>query len=144
MSRACVRFARQDDGSWKPVTVFLGTTRALQGKTLPGDPDRSGWLDAILASAEPPLLSDDGSAERGTFEDWIGWAVGDDARGWPGALGNGHDTWVVEVKPELSIDQLYQREVLGNEPQGITRPELRPTTEPPTDLGGYKKVRAAR
>lgn len=122
------------------MTVFLGTTRRLQGKTLPGDAERDQWLAAMLANAEPPLLSDDGSTERGTYEDWIGWAVGDNRRGWPGALGNGHDTWATEVKPEMSVQQLYEREVLSIEPKPLARPELRPTTEAPTNLGGYRKI----
>lgn len=142
MSRACVRFARQPDGSWKPVTVFLGSRLQLQGKTLPGDAARQQWLADILAGAKPPLLAD-GQPERGTFEDWIGWAVGDEKRGWPGALGNGHDTWVAEVKPEITVGQLYDREVLLIEPRPLTREDLRPTTEiDPANLHGYKKVKA--
>lgn len=140
MPRACVRFARQPDGGWKPETVFLGTRLHLQGKTLPGDEVRQQWVDEILRHAMPPLLKD-GERERGTFEDWIGWAVGDSERGWPGALGNGHDTWVTEVKPELTVDQLYDREVLHIEPRPLTRQDLRPTTEiDPGSLHGYKKV----
>lgn len=135
-----VRYARDGDGSWKPVTVFLGSPRLLQGKTLPGDPERDLWLAGILASAKPPDLSDFGAVDLGTFEDWIGWAVGDEKRGWPGALTNGHDTWATEVAPTVSVDQLYQREVLGIEPRPLTRPDLQPTIEIPVSLGGRKRV----
>jgi hypothetical protein len=135
-----VRFARQGDGSWKPVTVFLATRARLQGRTLPGDPERDLWLAGVLTGARPPLVAD-GARERGTYEDWIGWAVGDEARGWPGALGNGHDTWATEVKPELTIGQLYDREVLQIEPRALTRPDLKPTTEIAPDLlGGRKRL----
>lgn len=135
-----VRSIRLGDGSWKPVTVLMGSRTRLQGKTLPGDAERDLWLASILADAQPPLLRD-GERERGTFEDWIGWAVGDQERGWPGALGNGHDTWAAEVKPEVTIGQLYDREVLQITPRPLTRPDLRPTTEiTPGILGGYKKL----
>lgn len=135
-----VRFARQGDGSWKPVTVFLATPKRLQGRTLPGDPDRQRWLDGVLAGARPPLLRD-GSRERGTFEDWIAWAVGDQERGFPGALGNGHDTWATEVKPEITITALYEREVLSTTPGPLTRPELRSTADIPAGLlGGVKQI----
>ena len=132
MPRAMLLFERQADASWLPTTVILATPKRLQGKCLPGDPNRDARLAHILTDALPPRI-DDQAEERGTFEDWITWGVYN--------LANGHTTWATEVKPEITVDAIYQREVLDVIPKPITRPELQPTTEAPTNLGGYRKVR---
>lgn len=38
------------------------------------------------------------------------------------AMCNGHDKWTSLVVPEQTIDMLFQREVLGVEPQPMNRP----------------------
>ena len=131
MSRAMLLFERQADASWLPTTVILATPKRLQGKCLPGSPDRDARLARILTDALPPRLNDD-NEERGTFEDWISWGTYN--------LANGHTTWATEITPEITVDALYQREVLDVVPKPITRPELQPTTEAPLNLGGYRKV----
>jgi hypothetical protein len=95
-------FERQADTSWLPTTVILATPKRLQGKCLRGSPDRDGHLARILADALPRRINDQ-TEERGTFEDWVGWAVDH--------LANGHTTWATEVVPTLTVDELYQREV---------------------------------
>ena len=130
MPRATLRFERQSDASWLPTTVILATPKRLQGKCLPGSPDRDARLTSIMQNALPPRVNDQ-TEERGTYEDWITWGVYN--------LANGHTTWATEVKPEITVDAIYQREVLDVVPKPITRPELQPTTEAPLNLGGYKR-----
>jgi hypothetical protein len=131
MPRAMLLFERQADASWLPTTVILATPKRLQGKCLPGNADRDARLARLLTDSLPPRI-DDQTEERGTFEDWITWGVYN--------LANGHTTWATEVKPEVTVEAIYQREVLDVVPAPITRPELRPTTEAPTGLTGRKKV----
>ena len=100
--RAMVIFDRQGDGSWLPTTVILATPDRLQGRCLPGDENRDGRLARILTGALPPRINDQ-TEERGTYEDWITWGVYN--------LANGHTTWSTEIKPEATVDALYDREV---------------------------------
>ena len=130
MSRAMLLFERQPDASWLPTTVILATPKMLQGKALPGSADRDARLARILTDSLPPRINDQ-TEERGTYEDWIDWALN--------ALANGHTTWATEIKPEITVDALYQREVLDVIPKPIARPELRPTTEVPTLTGRKAK-----
>ena len=102
MARAMLLFERQADTSWLPTTVILATPKGLQGKALPGSPDRNARLARILTDALPPRINDQ-TEERGTFEDWITWGVYN--------LANGHTTWATEIKPEVTVAALYQREV---------------------------------
>jgi len=95
-------FERQADTSWLPTTVILATPKRLQGKALPGSPDRDARLARILTDALPPRINDQ-TEERGTFEDWISWGTYN--------LANGHTTWATEIKPEGTVDTLYEREV---------------------------------
>jgi hypothetical protein len=104
MARAMLLFERQADSSWLPTTVILATPKRLQGKCLPGSPDRDARLAMLIRDAGPPRINDQ-TEERGTFDDWIGWAVN--------ALANGHTTWVTEVVPSAPVEALYEREVLG-------------------------------
>jgi hypothetical protein len=102
VARAMLLFERQADASWLPTTVILATKKGLQGKCLPGSPDRDARLARILADALPPRINVQ-TEERGTFEDWISWGTYN--------LANGMTTWASEIKPEVSVDALYQREV---------------------------------
>src|ERR1035437_9467250 len=102
MCRAMLLFERQADASWLPTTVILATPKRLQGKALPGSPDRDARLARILTDALPPRI-DDQTEERGTFEDWITWGTYN--------LANGMTTWATEIKPEGTVDTLYEREV---------------------------------
>jgi hypothetical protein len=100
--RAMLLFERQADASWLPTTVILATPKRLQGKALPGSPDRDARLARILSDALPPRI-DDQTEERGTFEDWITWGVYN--------LANGHTTWTTEVRPEITVEEVFEREV---------------------------------
>ena len=102
MARALLLFERQADASWLPTTVILATPKRLQGKALPGDPNRDARLASILTNALAPRVNDQ-TEERGDYEDWITWGVHN--------LANGHTSWATEVKPEMTVDALYQREV---------------------------------
>jgi len=64
MSRALLLFERQVDASWMPTTVILATHEHLQGKALPGNPDRDARLAEFLSDALPPRINDD-TDERG-------------------------------------------------------------------------------
>jgi len=48
MARALLLFERQADASWLPTTVILATPKRLQGKCLPGSPDRNARLHRIV------------------------------------------------------------------------------------------------
>jgi hypothetical protein len=102
MARAMLLFERQADASWLPTTVILATKKGLRGKALPGSPDRDARLARILTDALPPRINDQ-TEERGTWEDWISWGTYN--------LANGMTTWATEIKPEVSVDTLYEREV---------------------------------
>ena len=102
MARTMLLFERQADASWLPTTVILATPKCLQGKCLPGSPDRDARLARILTDALPPRINDQ-TEERGTFEDWITWGTYN--------LANGMTTWATEIKPEGTVDTLYEREV---------------------------------
>jgi hypothetical protein len=103
MARAMLLFKRQADASWFPTTVILATPKRLQGKCLPGDPNRDARLASILTNALPPRINDQ-TEERGTYEDWVTWGVYN--------LASGHFTWTAEVQPTRTVDELFQREVL--------------------------------
>jgi hypothetical protein len=103
LPRAMLLFERQADASWLPTTVILATPKRLQGKALPRSADRDARLAMLLSDAIPPRTNDL-TEERGTFLDWVDWALN--------ALANGHTTWATEVKPTVTVDELFQREVL--------------------------------
>lgn len=128
MARAAVWLNRAGPDEWRKVGVFLATPRLLQGRALPGDADRERWFESILDGASRPDR-EAYSPRRGTWEDWIEVALD--------AFSNGHDSMMVEVEPELTIDMLYDREVLGATPSIETRPDVRPTVDVP-QLGGRK------
>lgn len=132
MARALVYLERQSDTSWKPTCVFLGTPTRVDARALPGDSRRDAWLAAQLAQRSLPIGAD---GADGDWEDWIGRAVS--------MFANGHDSWAIEVEPEVTVERLFTREVLGAKPRTMAPPNLRPSDVPPEDLGGYKKVRPA-
>jgi hypothetical protein len=103
-ARAMVIFDRQGDGSWLPTTVILAAPDRLQGRCLPGDENRDVRLALLLAHAITPRVDVD-SVTRGPYEGWIDWAVNH--------LANGHTTWTAEVVPALTVEDLFEREVLG-------------------------------
>jgi hypothetical protein len=102
LARALLLFERQADASWLPTTVILATPKRLQGKGLPGDPNRGARLASILTNALPPRINDS-TEVRGDYEDWVDWALD--------AFANGHLSWATEVKPEITVEELFQREV---------------------------------
>ena len=102
MPRAMLLFERQADASWLPTTVILATPKRLQGKCLPGDLNRDARLANIVTNASPPRLNDSTEA-RGDYEDWVDWALD--------AFANGHASWATEVRPEITVEELFQREV---------------------------------
>jgi hypothetical protein len=111
-------FERQSDASWLPTTVILATPKRLQGKCLPGDPNRDARLASILTNALPPRINDQ-TEERGTFLDWVDWALN--------ALADGHTTWTAEVVPTATVEALYAREVAVWRPTGSTVERARGT-----------------
>ena len=92
--------------------------KGLQGKALPGSPDRDARLAMLLTDALPPRINDQ-TEERGTFEDWITWGVYN--------LANGHTTWATEIKPEGTVDALYDGEVVN---VVSSLPRMAPAMEP--------------
>ena len=131
MSRAMLVHTRQPGGGWKPVGVVQATPNRLDYKMLPGDPSMNAWASNLGANAIPPPKAEY-SEERGTWEDWIGWALD--------AFTNGHDMWCTEVEPEVTVQATYEKFVLLIDEPTMTPKEFRATAEIP-DLGGYKKVR---
>lgn len=113
---------------WRKVGVFLATPRMLLGRALPGDADRARWFESILDGASRPDR-EAYSPEHGSWEDWIEVALD--------GFSNGHDSMMVEVEPELTVDMLYEREVLAITPTMQTRPDIRATEDVPR-LGGRK------
>jgi hypothetical protein len=113
MARAMLLFERQSDASWLPTTVILATPKRLQGKCLPGSPDRDARLASIITNALPPRLSNS-TEERGTFEDWVTWGVYN--------LANGHSSWATEVVPTQTVEALYRREVAHEDGRQSARP----------------------
>jgi hypothetical protein len=102
MARAAVQYRMTDSGEWQAVGVWLATPAMLQSRVLPGvGMDR--WFADVHEGARPPYL-DEKPNQRGTWEDWIGWALG--------GLSNGQTMEVGEVPPEVSVDVLYARWVL--------------------------------
>jgi len=133
MARAMLVHERTPAGGWKPTGVFVGTVNRLDYRMLPGNAARDRWAAELAANSVPPYRDGVGiSGERGTWEDWIGWAIG--------AYSNGHDRWCTEVEPRITAEATYQLWVLEAEPE-MTPREFRTTDEIPPDLGGYKKVR---
>jgi hypothetical protein len=120
LPRAMLLFERQAEASWLPTTVILATPKRLRGKCLPGSPDREARLVMLLRDARPPRINDF-TEERGTFLDWIDWAVYN--------LANGHSTWTAEVEPTRTVDELFQREVL--DVVRVEAPVEAPATEGP-------------
>src|SRR5450759_2374603 len=59
MARAMLIFERQNDTSWMPTTAILATPEHLQGRALPGNPDRDARLAGFLSDALPPRVNDD-------------------------------------------------------------------------------------
>lgn len=134
MARALLVHERDETGEWVPKGVFFAVPKRLDARYLPGDAGREAYFASLLKGSRPPFLDGVGiSTERGTWEDWIGWANR--------SLGNGHDTWVTEVEPEVTMEKTYAKFVLGADVP-LTKPSLQPTDALP-ELSGFKKVRPA-
>jgi len=121
-------FERQTDASWLPTAVILAAPKRLQGKCLLGSPDRDARLAMLLRDARPPRLNEH-TEERGTFLDWVDWALN--------ALANGHTTWTAEVEPTRTVDEVFKREVLDvirgeapTEPSPVESWDQTPEVEP--------------
>jgi len=123
-------FERQADASWLPTTVILATPKCLQGKCLPGSPDRDARLARILTDALPPRINDQ-TEERGTWEDWITWGTYN--------LANGMTTWATEIKPEGTVDTLYEREV-ANAVAALPPPAEAIESDPVGEASGIELV----
>ena len=120
MARALLLFERRADSTGMPTIVILATPERLQGRALPGNPDRDARLARYLSDALPPRINDD-TEERGTYEDWITWALN--------ACANGMTSWATEVTPTSTVDELFQREVLDPIPAA-------PAEDPEPDRAG--------
>lgn len=136
MAKLAIVHNRQPDSSWKPVGVVLGTRARLDFKFLPGQDGWQRWSESLAENAQPPYLDGTGQdPARGTWEDWIPWAVG--------AFSNGHDAWLTYIDdPEATVQANYERYVLGAKPTPLTAEPARATDEIP-ELGGFRKVRPA-
>jgi len=130
VARAMLLFERQADASWLPTTVILATPKCLQGKCLPGSPDRDARLARILTDALPPRINDQ-TEERGTWEDWITWGTYN--------LANGMTTWATEIKPEGTVDTLYEREV-ANAVAALPPPAEAIESDPVGEASGIELV----
>ena len=137
MSRLAIVHERTPTGGWRPVGVLLGTPARLDMRFLPGLPDWQAWGANIAENSVPPFRDGLGfDPARGTWEDWIPWAVR--------SFTNGHDTWLTMIEePEPTIGENYERYVLGATPTPLTAPPVREPTDEIPELGGYKKVRPA-
>lgn len=120
-----LQLARGPDGGWRRVAVWMAVPQLVQYRCLAGDERLLAFAETVLDAASLP--------EDRTWESWLEeqamtrWA-------------NGHDRAFVPVDGEPTIERLFEREVLGRKLGSILSPELRPTAEPPTDLGGWKQI----
>lgn len=96
---------------------------------LPGDIGRDNFMKMVLSDAHRPTLGPY-TTTRGTWEDWIEWAA------W--SLYDGQIRQMLEVAPGLTVDQLYDREVIGIMPKQLSPEKVRPQTVAPDTLHGYK------
>lgn len=145
MARAMVTFERQADGGWKPTIVWLVTRHGIEAKDLPGDANRRNYKMTVLKDAQRPRRDPD-SVERGTWEDWVDWALN--------ALGNGYTSWAIEVEPEPTVRALYEREILdvtptpnrtppgpsSRVPEGNQRPRMSPPSLPGPGQFDHRQV----
>ncbi len=123
-----VQFERGDNTEFVPVGVWLATSKRLQARMLPGSAARDAFMKYVLSDASRPKIGF--SNVKGTWEDWIDWAV------W--SLTDGHIRFMTEVVPEVNIERLYARAVLGETVMGpLSDQKFTPTIEAPA-LGGYK------
>ena len=130
MARAMLQYEHGDDGGWVPVGVWLATPRRLQARMLPGSASRDAFMKYVLSDASRPHQSF--SNTKGTWEDWIEWAV------W--SLTDGMIHFMTEVEPAVTLERLYARAVLGETVPGpLSDPKFTPTTEVPV-LGGIKST----
>lgn len=134
MARLLIVHNRTPAGGWQPVGVVLGTPARLDFRFLPGQAQWQRWAENVMVNATPPYKDGTGlDPTRGTWEDWITWAVS--------AFSNGHDAWMTEItEPEPTLDANYQQYVLGSKPD-LTPPTLRPPTDDIPELDGFTKVR---
>lgn len=134
MARALLVHERTSTGDWRPTGVFFATPKVLDERHLPGDGSRDAWFRSVKTGARQPYKDGVGiSLERDTWEGWIGWANR--------SLGNGHDTWVTEVDPDVTLETTYSKYVLGSTAP-LSNPDLTPTDVVP-ELSGFKKVKPA-
>lgn len=129
MSKALVQMERNSAGVFVPVGVWQATPKRLSGRMLPGSVGRDNFYAMVMNDATRPTLGPYTTA-RGTWEDWIDWAS------W--SLYDGQTRQMIEVTPEVTIDQLYDREVLGIMPTRLSPQKLRPQLVAPDTLHGYK------
>lgn len=135
MARLAIVHSRTAQGNWRPVGVVLGTPARLDFQFLPGQTGWQRWAEQAMTSASPPFKDGTGvNPERGTWEDWIPWAVD--------AFTNGHDAWLTLItEPEPLLEGNYRKYVLGVAPEAPS-PVIREPGDIP-ELGGFEKVRPA-
>lgn len=124
MAYAVVQKSRGPFG-WEKVGVWMAVPRLVQYRVVAGDPALVTFAEAVMEAASLP---EDRS--------WVTWLEEQALERWS----NGHDRAFLPVEPEATIERLFEREVLGRDPATILSPELRPTTEAPTGLGGWKQI----
>lgn len=133
MSRLAIIHERTPGGEWAPVGVVLGTRQRLDYRFLPDQSGWIGWAENAMVNSAPPYKDGTGlSPARGTWEDWVVWAVG--------AFSNGHDAWLTLVEtPEPTVEANYEKYVLGAKPN-LSPPPLRPAADEIPELGGFRKI----
>ena len=90
MTRVAVVHERQADGAWKAVGVLGSKPDGVDGQFLPDEPGWNGWLENLPQVAIPPYRDGRGfDPARGTWDDWIAWAVDH--------LTKGHTTWLTLI-----------------------------------------------
>jgi hypothetical protein len=128
MSRAAIQWLRNDEGKWDPVGIWFATPRGLTSRYLPGK-GIDGLFKRVHENIAPPALAD---GRIGGWEDAIEYLLD--------ALSNGHDLMVSEIKPSLTLDLTYAKEVLGLKGKALDNwaPSTVPnvTTIPSNELQG--------
>ena len=107
VTKVAVIHERQADGAWKAVGVLRSKPDGVDGQFLHDEPGWNHWLENLPRVANPPFRDGRGiNPARGTWHDWIEWAVYH--------LTNGHTTWLVLiVEPEPTLGANFERFVLA-------------------------------
>lgn len=125
MANLAIVHERTGTGGWRPVGVLFAAGQRIDFKFRPAS-DWQGWAQNRIANVTPASTWE---AELPTFAN---------------RQSNGADLWITTIdNPEITLDQNYQRYVLGATPTALPSPAATPADAIP-ELGGFKKVTPAR